>query len=320
MGKMFEGEWITEEDWSTDDDGAFQRSETTFRDWVRADGSTQFPVEDGRYHLYVSYACPWAHRTLIARVLKGLEDTVSVSVVDPMMGQDGWKFSEAPGTIPDNVNGADYLRDVYRIADASYTGRVTVPVLWDRKRDTIVNNESIEIVRMFDNEFDELAEHAEVDLYPEENRDLIDETIDAIYEPINNGVYKCGFATSQSAYDRAVEELFDALDHWDEVLGGRRYLCGDQVTEADICMFTTLFRFDAVYHIHFKCSTQRLVEYENLWPYAREIYQLPGIAETCNMRHIRQHYYRSHETVNPRRVIAGEPRMNWEERPRRGSL
>ncbi len=312
MGKMLDGEWITEEDWTTDDEGRFQRSETTFRDRVRADGSTEFEPEAGRYHLYVSYACPWAHRTLITRQLKGLQEAVSVSVVDPLMGEDGWEFSEAPGAIPDTVNGADYLREVYARADAGYTGRVTVPVLWDRQRETIVNNESKEIMRMFDLEFDEIAEHPEVDLYPEDRRDEIDETIEAIYQPINNGVYRAGFAASQEAYETAVDELFEALDHWDERLANRRYLCGDRVTEADICMFTTLYRFDAVYHIHFKCSTRRLVDYPNLWPYARDLYQTEDFRTTCNMHHIREHYYRSHETVNPRRIVAREPEMDWE--------
>jgi putative glutathione S-transferase len=321
MGKMLDGEWIHEDDWTTDDEGQFQRSETTFRDWVKADGSTDYEPESGRYHLYVSYACPWAHRTLITRKLRGLEDSVSVSVVAPFMGEDGWEFDEeVSGATEDHLYGSGYLREVYREAKREYTGRVTVPVLWDKKKETIVNNESREIVRMFDVEFDEVAEHSEVDLYPEGYREEIEETIDAIYQPINNGVYRAGFATSQEAYETAVDQLFDAFDHWEEVLENQRYLCGDRLTEADICMFTTLYRFDAVYHVHFKCSTHRLIDYPNLWGYARDLFQTDDFRETCNMRHIREHYYRSHETVNPRRVIAREPEMNWDAPHRRESL
>jgi len=319
MGRMVDGEWTTKK-YNTDEEGRFQRESTSFRDWIRADGSGEYPVEANRYHLYVAYACPWAHRTLITRALKGLEDVVSLSVVDPFMGEDGWQFSEAPEAIPDSLHGADYLREIYRIADDEYTGRVTVPVLWDARRDTIVNNESAEIMRMFDVEFDEVADHPEVDLYPEGLREEVDETIEAIYQPINNGVYRCGFAGSQEAYDRAVEELFEALDHWEGLLEEQRYLCGDQFTEADVCMFTTLYRFDAVYHTHFKCNTQRLVEYDNLWDYAREIYQLPEVSKTCNMRHIREHYYQSHESVNPKRIVASNPRMDWNEPHGRDAL
>ena len=311
MGMMVEGEW-KQRDWATDEEGRFQRSTTTFRDWIRADGSGDFPVEGDRYHLYVSYACPWAHRTLMTRTLKGLEEVVTVSVVDPYMGEEGWHFSESEGAVPDFVNDKDYLREVYKLADDKFTGRVTVPVLWDKRESTVVNNESIEIVRMFDTEFDELAERPEVDLYPEEQRDEIDRVIDAIYQPINNGVYRSGFAHSQKAYEEAVGELFDALDHWESVLGDQRYLVGEQLTEADICMFTTLYRFDQVYHTHFKCNVRRIDDYPNLWAYAREIYQLPGIAETCNMSHIKEHYYTSHESVNPRRIIARGPDQDWE--------
>ena len=320
MGKMLEGEWKTEEDWTTDDQGRFRRSETTFRDWIRADGTTDYAPEKGRYHLYVSHACPWAHRTMITRALKGLEEAISVSIVDPFMGRNGWEFSEAPGAIPDQVNDCDYLREVYRLADPNYTGRVTVPALWDRREETIVNNESAEIMRMFDREFDEYARRPEVDLYPEGYREEVDRAIEAIYGPINNGVYKSGFAGTQEAYETAVDELFEALDHWDGVLSQQRYLCGDRLTEADLCMFTTLYRFDAVYNIHFKCTKQRLVDYENLWGFAREVYQLPGVAEVCNMDHVRQHYYRSHESVNPKRIVAREPRMDWNEPHGRGEL
>ena len=303
MGKMIDGEWTTQ--WySSDDTGHFQREDTVFHDWVRADGSTDFPVESGRYHLYVSWACPWAHRTLITRALKGLDEHVTLSAVDWFMGEEGWTFEgDDPDMIPDDVNGATYLREIYKRADDNYTGRVTVPVLWDKERATIVNNESPEIMRMFDVEFDALATN-DVDLYPEGYRDAIDETIEAIYNPINNGVYRSGFADTQEAYDEAVRTLFDALDHWEGVLDEQRYLCGDRFTEADICMFTTLVRFDPVYATHFKCNLKRLADYPNLWNYLKDIYQIPGIAETVNLRHIKNHYYQSHETVNPKRIVA----------------
>lgn len=311
MGQLVEGEWTSSQA-STDDDGRFRRSTTAFRDWIRADGSGEFAPDEGRYHLYASYACPWAHRALITRAIAGLEDVISVSIVHPFMGEDGWSFDEAPGTVPDPIHDADFLREIYVHAASDYTGRVTVPVLWDRDRGTVVNNESKEIVRMFDVEFGEFGEH-DIDLYPEELREEIDETIEAIYQPINNGVYRVGFAGTQEAYDEAVAELFGALDHWDEVLGRQRYLCGARFTEADICMFTTLYRFDAVYHTHFKCNTRRLPDYPNLWGYAREIYQMPGVSETCRMDHVRHHYYRSHESLNPKRIVASEPRMDWDD-------
>jgi putative glutathione S-transferase len=304
MGKMIDGEWTTE--WySSDDTGHFQREDTVFHNWVRADGSSDFPVESGRYHLYVSWACPWAHRTLITRALKGLEDHVSLSAVDWFMGDEGWTFEgDDPDMIPDTVNGATYLREVYKLADDNYTGRVTVPILWDKERSTIVNNESPEIMRMFDVEFDALAEN-DVDLYPAGYQDQIDETIEAIYTPINNGVYRAGFADTQEAYDEAVHDLFDALEHWESVLDEQRFLCGERMTEADICMFTTLVRFDPVYATHFKCNLKRLADFPNLWNYLKEIYQVPGVAETVNLRHIKNHYYQSHETVNPKRIVAG---------------
>ncbi len=310
MGMLIDGEW-REKGWETDEDGAFERSETTFRNRITADGSSPFEPEDDRYHLYVSYACPWAHRTLITRALKGLEDVISVSVVDPFMGEGGWHFSEAPGAVPDPLYDADYLREIYQEADADYTGRVTVPVLWDTEQETIVNNESAEIIRMIDTEFEALASH-DVDLYPEGYRSEIDEAIDAIYQPINNGVYRAGFAETQEAYERAIDDLFGALEYWNGMLDDQRFLCGDCMTEADICMFTTLFRFDAVYHTHFKCNVARIVDYPNLWGYAREIYQTPGVAETCNLEHVTQHYYRSHESVNPKRIVARGPELDWD--------
>ena len=308
MGRLVEGRWTTE--WySPDERGRFVRGETQFRDRVTADGSSGFAAEAGRYHLYVSLACPWAHRTLIVRKLKKLEGAISVSVVHPVMGDDGWSFAEGPGTVPDTVNGARFLREVYVKARPDYTGRVTVPILWDRERGTIVNNESREIIRMLDTEFAALGDPS-VSLYPEPLRAAIDEAITAIYTPVNNGVYRAGFATTQEAYDEAVTELFQALDRWDGLLSRRRYLCGDALTLADVCLFTTLFRFDPVYSGHFKCNLRRLVEYESLWPYLRDIYQTPGVAETCDLDHVKQHYYRSHPTINPTRIVPKGPLLD----------
>ena len=303
-GLLKNGEWTTKEAWENNDDGEFDRQTSAFRDRIEKGG--RFEPQKGRYHLYVSYACPWAHRTLITRALKGLEDAVSISVVHYFMGDDGWTFEDAEGTIPDPILDADYLRELYVEADSGFTGRVTVPVLWDREHATIVNNESAEIMRMFDVDFDALAKR-EVDLYPHPLQDEIDQTIDAIYEPINNGVYRCGFAGTQGAYDKAFDTLFSALDHWDAHLAEHRYLCGERLTEADICMFTTLVRFDPVYYVHFKCNGRHIFEYENLSGYMREIYQLPGVAQTVNMTHIKRHYYSSHENINPKRFVAKGP-------------
>jgi putative glutathione S-transferase len=306
MGRLVDGQWTTE--WyEPDAEGRFVRSQTRFRDWIRADGP--FTAAVGRYHLYVSLACPWAHRTLIMRALKGLERAIDVSVVDHFMGAEGWRFDPAvPGATADELFGFSYLREVYTRADPQYTGRVTVPVLWDRQRGTIVNNESREIVRMFDHEFGGIAEHA-IDLAPLDLRAEVERVIDAIYEPINNGVYKAGFATTQQAYEEAVTVLFEALDHWDAVLAKQRWLAGARMTEADIFLFTTLIRFDLVYHTHFKCNRKRIVDYPNLSGFVREIYQLPGVAQTCNFEHIRRHYYGSHEHINPFRIVAIGPQL-----------
>lgn len=311
LGMLVDGEWTTH-GIPKDSEGRFVRSETSFRDWVTADGVGGYKAEAGRYHLYLASACPWAHRAALLRKLKGLEDAISVSVVDPFMGDNGWMFSDAPGAIPDTLNGADYLREVYQKADPDYTGRVTTPVLWDKEIETIVNNESREIIRMLDAEFDDVSTN-DVDFCPAELREEIDRTIDEIYEPINNGVYKSGFATTQAAYDEAVTTLFEALDHWEEILGGRRYLCGDRITEADWCMFTTLIRFDPVYHYHFKCNVQRISDYPNLWGYLKDLYQQPGVAETVDFDHIKQHYYMSHESVNPTRIVPKGPALDLNE-------
>jgi len=312
MNQLVDGEWRTDTDESTNEDGEFERQSTTFRDWIEPDPDAQFPAEAGRYHLYVCYACPWAHRTLLVRALKGLEDAITVDYVDPYRDEDGWQFTpEREGCTPDTVNGFDYLREAYVAADPDATCRVTVPVLWDKKQDTIVNNESAEILRMLDTAMDDVAER-DVDLYPEGYREEVDRIIEDIYEPINNGVYRAGFAKSQEAYDRAVTELFDALDHWDSVLEDQRYLAGDRLTEADICMFTTLVRFDQVYHAHFMCNVQHIHEYDNLWPYLRDLYQTPGVAETVNMAHIKEHYYTTHPDVTPSRIIAKGPDLDFE--------
>jgi glutathionyl-hydroquinone reductase len=233
-----------------------------------------------------------------------------VSAVGSFMGENGWAFYDEPGVIPDNVNGAEFLREVYVKADPGYTGRVSTPVLWDRETGTIVNNESREIVRMFDTEFEEFAIR-DAELFPQDLRDEIDETIDAIYEPINNGVYRSGFASTQEAYDEAVTDVFDALDYWEDVLSERRYLCGDRITEADWCLFPTLVRFDSVYHGHFKCNLRRIVDYPNLWGYLRDLYQQPGVAETVHMDHIKNHYYRSHESINPTRIVPEGPDLDF---------
>jgi glutathionyl-hydroquinone reductase len=310
LGMLVDGKWVTERE-QEDKKGKFVRPSTTFRNWVTADGSSGFKAERDRYHLYVSLACPWAHRTLIMRQLKGLSDAISISVVDPEMGDNSWEFSDGEGCIPDTVNHTRYLWELYTKVEPNYTGRVTVPVLWDKQKGTIVNNESREIIRMLDTEFGEIAK-PDVDLFPKAFQQQIDETIDAIYQPINNGVYRAGFATTQEAYEEAVTELFENLDHWETVLGKQRYLCGDRLTEADICMFTTLLRFDAVYYVHFKCNLRRIVDYPNLWGYLRDLYQHPGVKETCNLDHIKRHYYKSHPKVNPTRIVPKGPIIDFE--------
>ncbi|QSG12230.1 putative glutathione S-transferase [Halapricum desulfuricans] len=312
MNMLVDGEWRTDVYRTTNEDGEFERQETAFRDWVRDDPDARFQPEAGRYHLYVSYACPWAHRTLIARKLLGLEDAISVDVVDPYRGEDGWQFTpEKDGCTEDSLYGSDYLRELYVRADPETTGRVTVPVLWDTQTETIVNNESREILRMLDTEFDDVADR-DVDLYPKGYREEVDRIIDEIYEPINNGVYRAGFADSQAAYDRAVEELFDALDHWDSVLADQRYLAGDRLTEADVCLFTTLVRFDEVYHTHFMCNHRLIREYDDLWPYLRDVYTTGNISETVYMDHIKEHYYTTHPDVSPKRIVPKGPDPDFE--------
>jgi glutathionyl-hydroquinone reductase len=310
-GIIIAGKWIADGN-ERHRDGEFHEIPTTFRHYITADSSSDFQVEAGRYHLYVALGCPWAHRTLIMREIKGLNDAISISIVDPIMSDKGWMFSEAPGSIPDSVNHAQYLQEIYLKANSEYTGRVTVPVLWDKQTQTIVNNESREIMRMFDVQFGELATQ-KIDLYPRELQQQIDETIDAIYLPINAGVYGAGFATSQAAYEEAVTKLFDSLEYWENILSKQRYLCGDSLTEADICMFVTLYRFDSVYHGHFKCNLRRIIDYPNLWNYLKDLYQRPEFKATCNIDHIKRGYYMGMTDINPNRIVPKGPIIDFDE-------
>ncbi|OLP15554.1 glutathione-dependent reductase [Leptolyngbya sp. 'hensonii'] len=308
LGLLKAGQWVSDRE-QEDAGGRFVRPSTTFRHRITADGSSGFRAEAGRYHLYISWACPWAHRTVIMRQLKGLDAAIGLSVVNPIINQNGWEFSDAPGCIPDSVNQAQYLWQIYHKAEPDYIGRVTVPVLWDKQMGTIVNNESREIIRQLDTEFEAIAAQ-KVTFCPEHLSVEIDRTIDAIYQPINNGVYRAGFATTQQAYEEGVTDLFAALDHWERILGQQRYLCGHVVTEADWCLFTTLLRFDPVYYVHFKCNLRHIYEYPNLWNYLKELYQYPGVKELCNFEHIKTHYYKSHPKVNPSRIVPKGPLLD----------
>ncbi len=290
--------------------GRFVRYESHFRERVTADGSSGFRAEAGRYHLYVSLACPWAHRTLIFRKLKGLEDIISLSVVEPLMGDDGWSFGDYPGATADSVNNAKYLYEVYLASDPKCTAVVSVPVLWDKVRSRIVSNESSEIIRMMNSEFNAFGDDS-IDFYPEGLRAEIDEVNELVYENVNNGVYKCGFATTQEAYEEAFEALFKTLDILEKRLFVWRYLTGGQITEADWRLFTTLVRFDPVYVGHFKCNLRRIADYPNLSNYLRDLYQQPGIAETVDTDHIKNHYYRSHPTVNPTKIVPVGPLIDY---------
>jgi len=318
MGLLVDGVWTTDDDYfKGDKSGHFQRNRTSFRNWVTPDGEAGptgdggFKAEPGRYHLYVSYACPWAHRTLILRALKNLEDVISLSVVDYHLGENGWFFSERDGAIPDSVNGAEFLHQVYAKAKADYTGRVTVPVLWDRETDTIVSNESAEIIRMLDTAFDSFTD-VRIDAYPEASRTEIDEINARIYRFVNNGVYRCGFAGTQEAYNDAFRSLFETLDGVEERLAQHRYLVGSpRPTEADWRLFTTLVRFDPVYYVHFKCNQRRIADYPNLSNYLRDLYQTPKVSETVNMHHIKQHYYGSHDVINPRLIVPLGPELDY---------
>ncbi len=314
MGLLIDGQWHDRWYDTKATDGRFVRTEAQFRSWITADGSPGpsgdggFKAEPDRYHLYVSYACPWAHRTLIYRVLKGLEDMISVSVVDWFMGEVGWTFKNAE--LPDTVNNAELLHEIYTAAQKDYSGRVTVPVLWDKEIRTIVSNESSEIIRMLNSAFDEVGA-IPGDYYPEHLRTEIDALNDRIYSTINNGVYKSGFATTQEAYELAVEPLFETLDWLDARLSAQRFLTGDSVTEADWRLLPTLLRFDPVYVGHFKCNVRRIADCPNLSGYVRDLYQHPGIAATVRLDHIKAHYYGSHESINPTRIVPVGPDVDY---------
>ncbi len=318
MGLLVDGQW--QDKWydTKASEGRFEREDAGFRNWVTADGSAGpsgiggFKAEPNRYHLYVSLACPWAHRTTIYRKLKGLEDMISLSIVHPFMGDKGWTFAEGAGVIADPIVKADYLYEVYIAAKPDYTGRVTVPILWDKETNTIVSNESSEIIRMFNSAFDEVGATA-INFLPTELLAEIDTVNEFVYSAVNNGVYKAGFATTEAAYKEAVITLFDALDTLESRLVDQRYLLGNTITEADWRLFTTLVRFDAVYVGHFKCNIRRIVDYPNLWGYLRDLYQVPGIAETVSIEHIKAHYYTSHANINPTRIIPIGPLLDFNE-------
>ncbi|MFP2769795.1 glutathione S-transferase family protein [Oceanisphaera sp. KMM 10153] len=317
MGLLVNGHWVDRWYDTKSNNGRFARSESQFRNWITADGSAGptgeagFRAEAGRYHLYVSLACPWAHRTLIFRKLKGLESMISVSVVNPLMGEHGWTFAADDGVVADPIFQARYMHQIYTAADPEYSGRVTIPVLWDKQQNRFVSNESSEIIRMLNSAFDGIGAKPG-DYYPEALRTEIDSLNARIYDRVNNGVYKAGFATTQEAYEQAVFPLFETLDELDKRLSTRRYLLGEQITEADWRLFTTLIRFDPVYHGHFKCNLKQIEDYPHLAGYVRELYQWPGVAETVNMKHIKEHYYRSHATINPTGVVPAGPVLNLE--------
>ena len=310
MGMLIDGQWHDVWYDTASTGGSFVRQESAFRDRVTADGTSGFPAASGRYHLYVSLACPWAHRTLLFRTLKGLEDHISISVVHPLMLENGWTFQDDDGVIPDTVNGAEFLHEVYTAARSDYTGRVTTPVLWDMQNATIVNNESSEIIRMFNREFEGVGATGP-DFCPTDLEEAIDDINAFVYSNVNDGVYKTGFATTQQAYELAVGRLFDALNQLEERLANQRYLVGERITEADWRLFATLLRFDPVYVGHFKCNLRRLVDYPNLWAYTRELYQVPGVAATVNFDHIKRHYYGSHGTINPTGVVPVGPEIDY---------
>lgn len=325
MGLLIDGEW--RDQWYDTDEtgGRFERKESSFRSWVTADGSAGpsgsagFKAEPGRYHLYVSLACPWAHRALILRALKGLEELIPVSVVHWLMGKDGWSFTPGPGVVADPIHGAAYLREVYLAADRRFTGRVTVPVLWDRATQTIVSNESSEIIRMFNSAFDTVGARPG-DYYPTAHRAEIDRVNARVYDTVNNGVYKAGFATTQEAYEEAVGPLFDSLDWLERRLAGQRFLVGNVLSEADIRLFTTLVRFDPVYAGHFKCNIRRIADYPALSAYTRDLYQTPGIAGTVDLGHIKRHYYGSHRNLNPTGIVPVGPAVDFDARHGREAM
>jgi glutathionyl-hydroquinone reductase len=314
-GEMIDGVWHTRFHDTKKTGGRFRRTEPTYRNWVTPDGSAGpsgtggFPAARGRYHLYVSLACPWAHRTAVFRKLKGLEDVISMTEVEPVMGEEGWQFG--PDADEDTVNGKKRLNEIYLLTDPRYTGRVSVPVLWDKEKRTIVNNESPEIIRMLNSAFDQFT-NDRTDYYPAELRGDIDAVNALVFQNINNGVYRCGFASTQGAYEEAFLDLFGALDRLEERLSRQRYLAGDRITEADWRLFTTILRFDAVYHGHFKCNLRRIADYPNLSNYLRDLYQVPGVADTVNMDHIKRHYYVSMRDINPSGIVPLGPALDFE--------
>jgi len=322
MGMLVDGQWVDQWYDTKSSGGKFVRKEAGFRNWITDDGSAGpsgsdgFKAESGRYHLYVSMACPWAHRTLIFRKLKQLESHIEVSVVGTDMLENGWQF-DGPGSTGDALHGAQFMHQIYTRADSRFSGRVTVPVLWDKKNSTIVSNESSEIIRMFNSAFDSITGNTQ-NFYPEHLREEINSLNDEVYERVNNGVYRCGFATTQSAYEESFSELFATLDRLDTLLSQRRFLAGDSISEADWRLFPTLVRFDSVYFGHFKCNRQRIVDYDNLSGYLRELYQVQGIADTVKVDQIKRHYYYSHESVNPTRVIPVGPDLDLSEAHGRG--
>lgn len=324
MGLLIDGKWHDQWYDTGTTGGAFKRTEAKFRNWITADGSAGisggdgFKAQSGRYHLYVSLACPWAHRTLIFRQLKSLEDHISISVVHPDMLDEGWTFeADEHGATGDTLFGLTRAHQIYTRAVPDFTGRVTVPILWDKQRNTIVSNESSEIIRMMNSAFNDVTGNRD-DYWPQELREPIEAINARIYDTLNNGVYKCGFATTQAAYDTAIEPLFATLDWLEDLLSQHRYLLGDTVTEADWRLFTTLTRFDSVYHLHFKCNRKRLIDYPNLWAYVRELYQWPGVADTVGMQHIVRHYHYSHDSINPSRIIPINPLLDWQAAHGRG--
>lgn len=316
MGLLVEGRWLDQWYDTEKSDGAFKRETAQLRHWITPDGSAGptgdagFNAESGRYHLYVSLACPWAHRTLIFRHLKGLEEHIDVSVVHPHMLANGWQFNAGESCTTDTLFGHDYLYQVYLKNDPEYTGRVTVPVLWDKQQNRIVSNESAEIIRMMNSAFNDITGNMD-DYYPVALRSEIDTINQEVYHHVNNGVYRCGFATSQQVYKDAYLDLFNTLDRLDQHLSQHRYLAGDQLTEADWRLFTTLIRFDAVYHGHFKCNKQRLEDYLHLSAYTRDLFQRPGVADTVNFYHIKQHYYFSHTMINPTQIVPEGPDIDY---------
>lgn len=316
MSLLVDGKWQDNWDNADENDGRFIRKDSQFRSWITPDGSPGptgeggFKAEPNRYHLYVSYACPWANRTLIMRKLKGLEEMISVSVVNPYRDEQSWNFKPGKGVDSDPVLDADYLYEIYTHVEPKYSGRVSVPVLYDLKQDKIVNNESADITRMLNSAFDEIGAN-DVDFYPEEFADTIDAINEEVYDKVNNGVYKVGFSTKQEVYDEEVTDLFETLDHLEARLENNRYLLGDQITEADWRLFVTLIRFDSVYHGHFKCNIKRIVDYKNLWRYTRELYNYKDVKETIDFDHIKEHYYATHKNINPTGIVPKGPEIDF---------